>query len=146
MYWNPHILYIQHNSELLRTKWLISLSLPHQIEPTMSSVLTHIPPLKGKTDKQLKVINEQENWTLYDSLVCWHRKQQNQQKTNCIYSVVIKVDRFRWGCQTDSLTTILQTAMSKGKKQDKHVTLRRGNMKTSENNFQIISNKMLLKS
>lgn len=75
-----------------------------------------------------------------------HSKQQNQQTPNCIYSVLIKVDRFRWGCQTDSSTTILQTAMSKGKKQDIHVTLKRGSMKTSENNFHIISNKLLLKS
>ena len=75
-----------------------------------------------------------------------HSKQQNQHKPNCIYFVVIKVDRFRGGCQTDSLATILQTAMSKSKKYDIHVTLRRGNMKISENNFHITSNKMLLKS
>lgn len=40
------ILYIQHNSELLSTKWLISISHSHQIGPMMSSVLTRTPPLK----------------------------------------------------------------------------------------------------
>lgn len=55
------ILYILHNSELLSTKWLISISHSHQIGPMMSSVLTRTPPLKNKGDKQLKIINEQKN-------------------------------------------------------------------------------------